>query len=580
VPLERSAVPLTTRRPARALVATALAAALAAAGVVPAMAAPTPEEPAGVVDPATDPATDPVVDPVAVSVIVPITTPPSATGLLSSDEIAAYTGPEGSLTRQLDAVAGTPAVIALDPMILASIRVLGSDAPETAMQWVARLAATSNEVFLLAYADADLVSAARTDTLDAIVPSGFGFALDPANFAGTAPATLLPEPSDEPTPDAPPPYPSTDDILDWETPLPRIAWPSTAVGRGDLAVIAGAGYDVVIVTSDAVGDPATPLVTIDGVTGMTGVVADAPLSSLLSDAVEGTTSMVRASALDALEAALASDAARTPGRHLVLTVERDWPSATPGLAEALERLEASEVVTSSTLADVLTLPPTTARLGDGAASALRDEAFVSLASDAAAELAFSSVLEDPSPLLDPRALERIALYSLGWERDESGWGAAVDAFHTRSDEIRSSVQLEQSSDVALLASAADLKVVVSNALPFPVTVQVTANPRNSLLRAELPPPLVIEPESTGTARVPVEAIANGEVLVLTSLTSPTGIALDSGHARVTVRAEWEGIGTLVVVIGLVLVFAAGIVRLIVVRRRARRDDRGAEGRDG
>src|SRR5690606_10561431 len=93
------------------------------------------------------------------------------------------TGPFGALTRQLDAVAGTPAVIALDPMILASIRVLGSSAPESARQWLARLGALSNEVFLLAYGDADLVAAVRSGTLAELQPAGFGFALDPANFS-------------------------------------------------------------------------------------------------------------------------------------------------------------------------------------------------------------------------------------------------------------------------------------------------------------------------------------------------------------------------------------------------------------
>lgn len=552
-------MPLTTRPTVRALAAAALAAGLAAASVAPALAAPAPVEPAA--------SGDVVGAPVTVSVIVPITTPPTASGLITADAIAEYTGPGGLLTRQLDAVAGTPAVIAIDPMILTSIRVLGVEAPETATQWVARLGATSNEVFLLAYGDADVVTAARTDTLDALVPSGFGFALDDDDFADAQDTTPSPDPSGEPEPDAPPPFPSTDDLLAWETSLPRIAWPSASLGRGDLAAIAAAGFEHVVVSSDAVGDPASPLVALDD---LTGIVADAPLSSLLSDVVGGMTTTIRASALDALDAALAADAARTPGRGLVLTLERGWPSALSGLREALTRLDASEVVTTVPLAETLTRTPVSARLGDGTASTQRDEVVAALAADAAAELAFSSVLEDPAPLLDPRRLERIALYSLGWVDDESGWAAAVEAFHARSEQILSSVKLEQSSDVALLASAADLKVVVSNALPFPVTVQVTANPRNSLLRATAPPLLELEPESTGTARVPVEAIANGEVLVLTALTSPTGVLLDSGHARVTVRAEWEGIGTLVVVIVLVLVFAAGIVRLIVVRRRASR----------
>jgi len=215
-----------------------------------------------------------------------------------------------------------------------------------------------------------------------------------------------------------------------------------------------------------------------------------------------------------------------------------------------------------------------ARLAPGATVAEARAELARVAEVAAAaggEAAFSSVLDDASVLLDPRRLERIALYSLGWGDDAAGWAKAVRDFRDRSAEILGSVKLEQSSDVALLARNADLKVTVSNALPWAVTVRVTADPQGPLLRARAPKDVTIEPESTGTARIPVEAIANGEVTVLTSLTSPTGVPLDAGHASVTVRAEWEGIGTLVVVIVLVLIFAAGIVRLVVIRRRARRE---------
>src|SRR6185312_12841608 len=45
-----------------------------------------------------------------VGVIVPITATPAGGALLTSDEIAALTAPEGALTAQLDGVAGTTAV--------------------------------------------------------------------------------------------------------------------------------------------------------------------------------------------------------------------------------------------------------------------------------------------------------------------------------------------------------------------------------------------------------------------------------------------------------------------------------------
>jgi hypothetical protein len=510
---------------------------------------------------------------VSVSVIAPVTLPPTASGLVSADELETLTGPFGALTRQLDAVAGTPAAIALDPMILASIRVLGSTAPDSARQWLTRLGALSNEVFLLAYADADLVAAVRTHTLADLQPSGFGFALDAANFSpAEAPAeTPTPTPSPTPTtpvdPDAAPPFPSTDDLLAWNSTLPRIAWPSTDVGAADLAGIAEAGYDDVILSSTTTGDPSAPLVSFDGIQG---IVVDEAISQSLQEAAGAASLTVRTTALDALTAQLAAETAARPGRGLVLTLDRTWPYARPGLPDTLARLASTASAAFVPLSEILATKPLAGHLDQGTAAEDRGAVFAALAEDAAAETAFSSVLDDPAPLLDPRRLERIALYALAWHDDETDWTEAVSAFRQRSSEIITSVKLEQGSDVALLAAHANVKIAVSNALPYAVNVRVTVDPQGPILRVLESRLITVEPESTATASIPVEAVANGQVTVLTSIASPTGVPLDSGHASVAVHAEWEGIGTLVVVVVLVLIFVAGLLRLIVMRRRARR----------
>jgi len=226
------------------------------------------------------------------------------------------------------------------------------------------------------------------------------------------------------------------------------------------------------------------------------------------------------------------------------------------------------------LADSLATPPVAGRPGDGTVGDDRVAVFPRLAEAAAAEAAFSSVLDDPAPLLDPRRLERIALYALAWHDDETGWSEAVDAFRERSNQIVTSVQLEQGSDMALLAAHATVKIAVSNALPYPVNVRVMVDPQGPILRVLESQLITVEPESTATAVIPVEAVANGQVTVLTSIASPTGVPLDSGHASVAVHAEWEGIGTLVVVVVLALIFLAGLLRLVVTRHRARREDAG------
>ena len=76
-----------------------------------------------------------------VSVVVPITAPWGEDGILDAETLATATAPTGVLTGALDEVLATTATVALDPMIPASIRLLGSAAPESAVEWLDRLEA-------------------------------------------------------------------------------------------------------------------------------------------------------------------------------------------------------------------------------------------------------------------------------------------------------------------------------------------------------------------------------------------------------------------------------------------------------
>lgn len=563
-------MPLTTRRGLRALASGLLAVGLGLTALAPAAAAPRPDGPEVGTRLASSRQVTPGSGPLSVSVLVPIIVPPTVTGLIPVDDLENYTGPFGTLTRQLDAVTGTATTLAIDPMILASIRVLGSSAPESALAWLARLETLPNATFTLAYADADLISAARTDTLGALRPSGFTAALDPADFSPVetpAPSeTPDPTPSPTPDPDQAPPFPTTDELLAWSSALPAIAWPANELVAGtDLAPLAAAGYADVVVSSELVGS-SSPLVALDGIQG---IVSDAQLSTTFRASVSALSESDRAAALLALDAALAAEVTAAPGRGVVLTLGRNWPNAMTGIVESLAHLQLSTSAQLVPLTDILATPPTAATLGEGTTDAEREQAFTSLAEDAARELPFSSVLVDPAPLLDRRSLERIALYTIAWQSDETGWTEGVDAFHTRSAEILASVQIERGSDVVLLARNTDFRVAVSNTLPYAVSVRVRIIPQSPILRAQGEEELTVEPESTGSVRIPVEAVANGDVIVQTTLHSPTGVPIDSAYVRVTAQAEWEGIGTTLVVVLLVLVFGAGIVRIVVQRRRAR-----------
>lgn len=553
-------MPLTTARPAAALAAGILALSVGLSGVVPAAALPA--------------STLATTTPTPISVIVPITAPVSTTGLIPAEDLARYTDQFGPLTRQLDAVAGTSAVLAVDPMILASIRVLGRSAPESAVAWLDRLSTLPNESFALAYGDADVVIAARTQTLDALVPSGFGFALDAADFAETPTEepseTPSPDATDAPDADAAPPFPTTADLLAWPSSLPRIAWPAGGdLGADDVQPLATAGYGAVIVNSANVSGERGPIASIDG---LTGIVANAELSASLLAAASAVSEPERVTALATLREVVGHAASE---RGFVIALDRRQPSTFPGLRDALDLVDDLPSAELVPLADLLTSRAVpSAKLGAGPDTEEREAVVSALTVAASRERAFSSVLVDRSQLLDPRRLERIALYSTGWIDDRAAWLLATEAFTERSTEILGSVRIERGNDVVLLARNTDLRVAVSNALPYPVKVRVSVHPQRPLLQVEGDVELTVEPESTGAAQVPVEAVTNGDVAVRVTVTSPTGVSIDTGFTRLTLQAEWEGIGTGIVVALLALVFGAGLVR-VFIRRRTVGDADGA-----
>jgi hypothetical protein len=114
-------------------------------------------------------------------------------------------------------------------------------------------------------------------------------------------------------------------------------------------------------------------------------------------------------------------------------------------------------------------------------------------------------------------------------------------------------------------------------------VRVSIFPTRPLLRViENDVLLTIEGDATKTAFIPVEAITNGEVTIEVTITSPTGVPIDSGFVRANLQAEWETVGTVAVLAVIVLVFGFGIARTIVKRRRAKAEaaaaaDSGAGG---
>lgn len=509
-----------------------------------------------------------------VSVVVPITAPWGDGVFLDAETLATATSPTGVLSHELDEVLGTSATIALDPMILASIRLLGSAAPETAVDWLSRLESAPNEVFLLAYADADLAALARAASLDLAQPAGLEFALDPGAFGPPRTPTPGPESTGTPQPDdAPPPLPSAEDLLAWPDSIGRIAWPAEGTAAaGDLAGFDAAGYDAALLSSANVSQAATAHVDIGG---LSALVAESAASGLLRAAAATLDAAARQDAVRRLELTLDGLAAANPGRTVVLTLDRTPTFSMPGLAETLDALDAhgsrrldglSAALRAETGAGTVVEAP--------AGPALRQAP--ALADALRAEQAFATILADPRPLIVPRQLALLKLLSVQNLASDT-WQADADAFLARSAEILGSVTIVDTQDVFVTSSNTSVPVRVANALEFPVTVLVDARPLRPLLRIEGPAEVTVEPGSSRTVNLGAQAVANGEVTVEVTISSPeTGAPIAPAHRiDADLQAQWETVGVIVGIV-VALVFAVGIVRNVVLRRRAAARERARE----
>ena len=517
---------------------------------------------------------------VAVALAAPLTTPTAggAVGLIEADQLENWTGPTGLLARQLDALAGRRVAIGIDPRIIASIRVLGSSAPVSAVAWLQRLADVPNEVFPLAYADADLAVQAQLELPALLTPTSFSDVLDPANFTtgagnvdggdGTAaPATDEPvEP--EPTPGG---VPTTDQLLEWPYTRTDLAWPADdTVAAGNLAYFDAAGLTTALLAPgnvEPVDGPASASATIDG---STALVADGGITGPLRAASEASTDTEWREATGELLAELALDAGAS--RTTVLaTFDRGATSQTARVSALIDEIGGSGWSSLAGLSEAIGAPPESRMLLDEPETSER-RAVVGRMVEAEADVSeFATVLDDEQLLTGPTRRELLSLLDVAWLDDREAWTSAVSDWLLRQRNVLASVSVVPSSTINVVSTETGVPTTIENDLPYPVTVVVDVSPSNGRLIVEERVEQTVEPQSRSTVRVPVAAgVGNGEVTLEVSLTSTTGVPVGTPvEIPANVQADWEGLGAAVLAGIVILVFGIGVWRNIRRRRRER-----------
>lgn len=510
-----------------------------------------------------------------VGVLVPVTATPAGGALLTAEELTTLTAPEGALTAQLDGVSGTTAVLAIDPAILASIRALGTAAPESAREWLTRLDELPNPRFALQFGDADVTVQAQTGLSALLSPLPFAALLDPAAFPqqqATAEPTSAPGSTPSPSPGSTnaPALPDDATLTEVDGALPRIVWPEQDLTQAD--VTAFAGYlgqgTTTVVSSDTVGGPTAAHATAGG---QDLLVTDAATSAALSGAAGASDPVVRQRLLAEAAAQLFLAQGATGGAPLLVGLDRDETRTADALRDAISAADSVgfELSTVRAAAPVaVTLPE--------AAAAPRSADLVNLLTDEQSLTAFSSILSEPDVLLAPERMRILRTIAVG--SSDAAFAEKVAAHRARTTTTLSSVSIPPSSTIQLLTANADLPIAVRNDLPWPVTVRLSASPSDPRLEVKPMIETVVQPQSSTRVKVPVSArVGSGELDLRLSLSSPTGVPIQSEQSvRVAVRAEWETIG-LVVFGGLaVLLIALGVVRTVRRKRREAIEEHAVE----
>ncbi|VXB88268.1 conserved exported hypothetical protein [Microbacterium sp. 8M] len=509
--------------------------------------------------------------PATVITVVPITAAPKG-DLLSAAELTALTAPEGALTAQLDGVAGTPAVLAIDPSIPTAIRVLGTAAPATATAWLARLEALPNERFTLQFGDADATAQAAAGLTAPLTVDDFAPFLGPA---GSPPSTPTPTPTATATTTAPA-EPSPDAITGARS---DILWPRGEVTPAQIATMSHYGeagsttIPILPSTAFTAGAEGGAVATRGTVGGSAVLVSDEAVSAALSDVAAQSDANARGSALTAANAMLWFDA---PGSTVLAGLSRADSRPAQGLADAVTAFSGG---LDGRLDRVLSAPPVELSVATESAED-RAAAVLALQQDADRLAQFATILERPADLTVRERISMMRLLGVGVHTTPEDFAAALNGHRTATQKTMEAVGIQPSNPI-LISPKVNVPVWVRNDLPYPVRVRLHVVPSDS--RIEVPAATDVEalPSSTTPVRLPLEShVANAEITLSMSLTSPTGVAIGPQQtARLTIRAEWETIGLIVFgTLGLLLI-GAGIFRT-VRRRKAVAKTHAAEGMEG
>ena len=354
----------------------------------------------------------------------------------------------------------------------------------------------------------------------------------------------------------------------------NVAWPSGRLSAGGLAELVGTGSEAVVLGVDDAGDAGasagTDATAQAGPYALDALLADEALGDALADPT--LTGVTGRQTLLALSAVLARGLPQASSGFLVVLPRDIGAGDLTGLSEQLQALTDAPWFESATLRSLL------GRTGIGVAIEVPEQVATPGAIEATAVdhlLQARATVATYSAAAGPTIHERytpalLAPLSAGLEgrlREE----LVTDATDA-TDALGSMIRVEAGSDLLLISDGASLPVTVANELPVAAQVVVELVPESSRLQAREPLTVTLPAQQATTVRIPITALANGDVQVDVHVRPATDgderDLADPASFAVRVRADWENIGTGIVAGLLAVAFVIGLIRTI--RRGPRR----------
>ena len=295
------------------------------------------------------------------------------------------------------------------------------------------------------------------------------------------------------------------------------------------------------------------------------------MSRVLADAAGQNDTTRRSASLAAAQGYLAVARATAGDQPVLAVLDRGTDRSRVSLRATLGLLSAAPGFTTSTLAEVASRPASEISLAAPTVDSARVAEVGDLMADEQDVDRFATILDQPELLTGRERAELLQVINVSWTGDAARKAVADHRAGTQT--TLDSVGI-LSSDFRLVSSSAPLRPWVRNDLPWPVTVVLTVRTNDARLRVQDRTTIEAQAAANTRVEVPVEArIANGEVSVDLQLYSPTDQPVGTPQrVDVEVRAEWESIGLIVIVVLVVGFLSLGVVRTVARRRRVRAEE--------